>query len=269
MNIQKIIEDSLGNATTAAEKAVLKVILEDGPVTQQQIALSEPWLGSHPEHEDIQGSESTLRQIRQIVRTLRVDRAVPILADRTGYWFPTTQQQVTDILTRMEREAKARAKASMETHKKLSDIFRMEAQGEFFQGLESPVELTPKNGAMFLFVYGTLRSGWNNNYLLRQSGASLVGLCKTANNLTLTASGIPYLGHEPRTKVVGEVWEIQWDRVGRIDQLEGHPTFYEREEIKVKMDSGETVTAWAYFCDVGATTAELVESGDFAVYANR
>ena len=57
---------------TDDEQCVLNLISSANyRITQQEIADSERWLGSHPIYE-IDRSESTLRKIRQVIRDLRI-----------------------------------------------------------------------------------------------------------------------------------------------------------------------------------------------------
>ena len=57
---------------TVEEKIVLELI-SNAPyrITQQDIAKSWRWLGSHPKYET-ERQETTLRKIRQIIRDLRI-----------------------------------------------------------------------------------------------------------------------------------------------------------------------------------------------------
>jgi len=61
--------------------------------------------------------------------------------------------------------------------------------------------------------------------------------------------------------VTGEVYSVDDATLKRLDQLEGHPDAYRREQAEVVLEDGTELIAWIYFFD----TAEgnLVESGDF------
>jgi len=269
--IENIVAGTLDAAVTDAERAVLELIMDEGPITQHRIAMSENWLGCHPEHEEIPGTETTLRQVRQIVRDLRMKRGIPILADREGYYLPCTVEEVTTVLERMEREARARAKSSFETWQKLARIFGEAAQSDFFDKLEGLVsepseDFNPIAHHKLMFVYGTLRSGFSNNRYMNDSRK--VGLAKTVDRFTLTSSGIPFVSHEPLHRVVGEVYEVPNSSVPYIDQLEGHPRWYKREEVLVEITEGEKAgqkcKAWLYFNDSSASGCPVIESGDFA-----
>jgi hypothetical protein len=124
----------------SADERAVATLLAMGiePVTQKTIAKSEPWIGTHPEHEDYD-AETTTRMVREIVRRLRVDYEIPVLAGRSGYFLPERREQVQDFLNGMEREVKARNRASIETYQALkkscdglsSDYF--DQQGDLFE----------------------------------------------------------------------------------------------------------------------------------------
>ena len=98
-------------------------------------------------------------------------------------------------------------------------------------------------------VYGTLKSGYNNNHLLQS--ADLVGTGKLKDRYPLEVKGLPYLYAE---KGVGEfvdveVYDVNDELLARLDQLEGHPNWYKRERVLVDMDDWSQSTAWVYFLD--------------------
>lgn len=88
-----------------------------------------------------------------------------------------------------------------------------------------------------IMVYGTLKKGHGNNYLLRS--AKFIGQCETVDKFVLMDfGGFPGLfpaqkGFEP-TKVEGELWEVNDATLARCDQLEGHPDWYRRTPIRVQ-----------------------------------
>lgn len=103
------------------ERAVLNILMRhfnDRKVTQLEIARSERWMGCHPKHEaDIRSNkmETTTRQVRQIIRDLRVKWEVPIISDVKGYWIVNSQEEAQEYLSRLEIEAKAQIKSWIET----------------------------------------------------------------------------------------------------------------------------------------------------------
>jgi gamma-glutamylcyclotransferase (GGCT)/AIG2-like uncharacterized protein YtfP len=87
-----------------------------------------------------------------------------------------------------------------------------------------------------IFVYGTLKRGNYNNYILTHSNKCDGKFIKEA---TIPAStglamvdfgGFPavYISEEP-TDIIGEIWEIDWEEGGPwLDALENYPRMYNR-----------------------------------------
>jgi gamma-glutamylcyclotransferase (GGCT)/AIG2-like uncharacterized protein YtfP len=49
-------------------------------------------------------------------------------------------------------------------------------------------------------------------------------------------------------QIRGELWQIDSESLKNCDRLEGHPTFYKREQIPVTLDKDRSRhTAWLYF----------------------
>ena len=109
-----------------------------------------------------------------------------------------------------------------------------------------------------VFVYGTLKRGFCNHALLDE--AEFIGEATTverfgfylgADDYAPEVEKIPYLYRHPKVtdeamSVHGEVWEISPTMLRQLDQLEGHPDWYQRENIQVQMDSEAIVAVQAY-----------------------
>ena len=97
-------------------------------------------------------------------------------------------------------------------------------------------------------VYGTLKKGYSNyNTYLRT--AKYVGSGVTADKYPLIIEGLPYMVNE---KGVGHDVEVDVFKVDNmsfkmIDRLEGHPKWYKRKEIPIKLKDGRRLTCWLYF----------------------
>jgi len=77
---------------------------------------------------------------------------------------------------------------------------------------------------MKLFVYGTLRSGFNNHRVMKEIGATFVASAKTAKKYALYARGIPYVtDKEEVSEIVGEIYSVTEQAMERLDRFEGHP----------------------------------------------
>lgn len=98
---------------------------------------------------------------------------------------------------------------------------------------------------MKFFVYGTLKRGFGNNRLL--DGAKFLGQAITPPEYTMVSlGGFPGVIRRGQTVISGELWEVD-DPIqsASVDRLEGHPTFYRREEVPVQTADG-VVDAWIY-----------------------
>lgn len=96
-------------------------------------------------------------------------------------------------------------------------------------------------------VYGTLKTGYGNHRLLEN--ADFVGTGKTQSPYPLEVDGLPYL-HDLEGEgenVTLEIYDVNSETLARLDQLEGHPTFYKRRVIPVSMNDWSTTYAWVYF----------------------
>ena len=120
-NTRSLIDRANGLAET--ERAVLSLLVETwGPgfrLSQRDIVKSAAWLGCHPRHEaEVVANEfeSTTRQVRQIIRNLRLTHGIPVLSDCRGYFLPSSHEEAVEYIGRLEAEAKARAAASMVTY---------------------------------------------------------------------------------------------------------------------------------------------------------
>jgi gamma-glutamylaminecyclotransferase len=91
-----------------------------------------------------------------------------------------------------------------------------------------------------VFVYGSLRTGFNNRYLLQNS--EMLGIYKTLIRLYmigLKSRAYPYVTtdqlHPTLVSVIitGELYEVSVDVLERLDELEGHPNFYKRTEVNL------------------------------------
>lgn len=97
-----------------------------------------------------------------------------------------------------------------------------------------------------VFVYGTLKPGYSNNYLLKD--AEHVDKGTTVEKYALYKQGIPYVTkNESIVQIQGDVYLVDDSTLSRLDQLEGHPSWYCREQVEVTLATGQIVSAWIYF----------------------
>jgi len=81
-------------------------------------------------------------------------------------------------------------------------------------------------------VYGSLRQGYWNNWVLGDSPLLTMGV--TDPIYTMTADSFPFVNEGGDTAITVEVYEVN-DRVkANCDSLEGHPTFYKRTPVTLQ-----------------------------------
>jgi gamma-glutamylcyclotransferase (GGCT)/AIG2-like uncharacterized protein YtfP len=112
-----------------------------------------------------------------------------------------------------------------------------------------------------VFVYGTLQKKHCNHHVLHSGQCELVGHGTTVPQYLLFNGGFPKMAAMPRVMsasvsaaiskklghVWGEVWRIDDESLMNCDRLEGHPRFYCREKIGIRLDaSTRPISAWAY-----------------------
>jgi gamma-glutamylaminecyclotransferase len=130
--------------------------------------------------------------------------------------------------------------------------------------MKKPTEQTP-----YVFVYGTLMSGFGNNRLLKDS--AMIDYASTEDEYVLVSNGvIPYLMDDVKDSyIIGEVYEVNEKTLKNLDDLEGHPNWYQRRIINVVSDVGDRLRAWAYFMPVKPQGAEVIELGDYKSYTQK
>lgn len=97
-------------------------------------------------------------------------------------------------------------------------------------------------------VYGTLKRG-HGNYHRYLTGSTFIGSGKTNEKYPLLVQGLPYLIEEKGVghNVKVDVFKVSEKVFKSLDVLEGHPKWYRRKQVKIKMDNGKVITAWVYF----------------------
>ena len=112
--------------------------------------------------------------------------------------------------------------------------------------------------------YGTLMEGYGNHGCLGKT-PKMLGAGKTDEKMLMTASGIPFVSKsKPVSQIHVEVYEVDDDVLYRLDCLEGHPRFYERQITDITLENGEKTKAWMYFCDRGSN--RVIETGNYKDY---
>lgn len=120
------------------ELAVFELIAHsENPITQLDISRHERWLGIHIKYENHlpipDKEQSTLRQIRAIIRDLRLLHDAPIVSSIEGYFIPSNDEQIAEYVRRSEKVAKAQAASWLETYRHMKKVFGDAAQSDFFE----------------------------------------------------------------------------------------------------------------------------------------
>jgi len=99
-----------------------------------------------------------------------------------------------------------------------------------------------------VFVYGSLKKGFDNHHLLSKS-AKRLGKAITIGKFGMfedSFGNYPYLVSAPKMRIHGELYVIERkELLEKLDQFEGAPEYYERKKILVKSHHG-TQRAYVY-----------------------
>lgn len=105
-----------------------------------------------------------------------------------------------------------------------------------------------------IFVYGTLKKGFGNHSII--SGSRWLGDTEVKGKI-YNLGAFPGAKFDEDGIVKGELYEVNELTLGRLDRLEGHPSFYLR--TKVPCNLGVIVEAYHYCGKVNSKW--LIESG--------
>jgi gamma-glutamylcyclotransferase (GGCT)/AIG2-like uncharacterized protein YtfP len=101
---------------------------------------------------------------------------------------------------------------------------------------------------MYVFVYGTLKEGYGNNYLLGRE--EFIGKAEALEPFSMFNSGFPVLTQaEPEMYgvVKGEIYRILAEStLKNLDALEGNGSMYSREVRIFQLEDGTNISAWVY-----------------------
>ncbi len=114
-----------------------------------------------------------------------------------------------------------------------------------------------------VFVYGTLQRNFSNHRYLAES--KFLGTARTQEKYALYSDGLPFLVlNEPVSQIQGELYEVDDITLDLLDDIEGHPDWYRREQVEICLDDGSNsiMKAWVYFNEDNSGT--LVPSGVFS-----
>lgn len=96
-----------------------------------------------------------------------------------------------------------------------------------------------------LFVYGTLKRGCNNHWLLQELDADFIGRA-WVNDYTILIKALPYMVPKQGCITHGEIYEIDKNKLQVIDEFEGHPNLYQRKKVTAHLQNNKLIKAYAY-----------------------
>jgi gamma-glutamylcyclotransferase (GGCT)/AIG2-like uncharacterized protein YtfP len=117
-----------------------------------------------------------------------------------------------------------------------------------------------------VFVYGTLRQGGVRAMPGLFPGSKFIGRANVRGNLYDLGAYPGLLLDESDSLAVGEVYEIDDEILGRLDEIEA-PAYYWRKQVEVSLDN-QRMRCWIYEPDARLYPRRvLIESGDWIEYA--
>jgi gamma-glutamylcyclotransferase (GGCT)/AIG2-like uncharacterized protein YtfP len=179
-----------------------------------------------------------------------------LMMNGTIHGFGNKQESDSKVLANM-LGSKPRGQWSKFLSKYDCRFVTVNVERETFQIYNKPL-WTQKDGVWYskanvlqdsyVAVYGTLKHGYSNHYYMNRS--IWIGSGHTKDKYPLVVRGLPYLiedkgnGHN----VEVEVYRVNEDAMKDLDRLEGHPRFYERVQVPIKLKGGRIRICWVYFC---------------------
>lgn len=111
-----------------------------------------------------------------------------------------------------------------------------------------------------VFVYGTLRRGGSNHYMLADS--NFLGKYTTEPLYTMFRLGqFPAVVARGNTAIDGEIYRVSDEVFSLLDELECYPSVFSRQVIQTP--AGET---WLYVYNRLVGTEHIVAHGDWLRY---
>tara|TARA_Y100001951_G_C11298065_1_gene277573 strand:- start:25740 stop:26117 length:378 start_codon:yes stop_codon:yes gene_type:complete len=113
-----------------------------------------------------------------------------------------------------------------------------------------------------VFVYGSLKRGFGNHRVIEASTTRFLGVGSLADGVMYSLGGFPGV-IRGKGEIQGELYEVDDATLGRLDCLEGHPTFYERQDMEVQTNEGR-VACQGYIYQGDVSYMPHIESGDWS-----
>ena len=117
----------------------------------------------------------------------------------------------------------------------------------------------------YVFVYGTLKKGYNLHQVLE--GSYSFGAGRLYDHFIYHLGSFPGISPEKNAgPVIGEVYEVTLDVMETLDMVEGEGSLYHRRLVPVEIHVGVrrcTVQAWAYIYAGRPLSDQRIESGEW------
>lgn len=95
---------------------------------------------------------------------------------------------------------------------------------------------------ILVFVYGTLKRGYANQWVMAQANGRFIGNALVHGFACVNTPWYPYAIKKLNAKIKGEVFEIEEENLIKLDKLEGYPSHYNREITKTEFGD-----CWIYY----------------------
>lgn len=83
---------------------------------------------------------------------------------------------------------------------------------------------------MKVFVYGTLKKGYHNHFMLKDS--KFMGTGVIDDHTLIDSPYYPYAIERKGSEVFGQVYKVTKETMKRLDMLEGYPEYYNKKKVK-------------------------------------
>ena len=112
-----------------------------------------------------------------------------------------------------------------------------------------------------VFVYGSLKKGFKNHFLL--SDSEYIGSGHTVEKYALYIDKISFVyKKKPVSVIYGEIYLVDANTLANLDRLQYQPTWYYRELVEIMIDGLDSIEiCWIYF--FSNQQGSLVESGKY------
>lgn len=106
--------------------------------------------------------------------------------------------------------------------------------------------MTESKDNVIVFVYGTLKRGGPNNYLMDSINAEYLGDAGLKDHALYGIGNLPVAVSEDNNSVYGEIWKVPSPGMLYLDMLENNGKAYTRKVVTVNTMDGNQVEAWFY-----------------------